>query len=59
MKVQAERCSARHVELHIARQRALGAKMVGDSDQPRRIEVLVVAAVVLVALVFAAHRGWI
>lgn len=59
MKVQAERCSDEHVELHIARQRALGAKMAGESDQPRRIEVLVVAAVVMLALVIAAHRGWV
>ena len=59
MKVQAERCSDEHVALHIARQRALGAKMVGESDQPRRIEVLVVAAVVMLALVVAAHRGWV
>jgi len=59
MKKQAVKCSEPHVKLHIKRQRALGEKMVGEHDMPRPIEMLVVTAVVLLALFFAAHRGWI
>lgn len=50
MRKHAERCTTNHVHLHIARQRNLGERMIGDHDKPRRIE-LVVCAALLVALV--------
>jgi hypothetical protein len=57
MKRQAEKVNPGLVQLHIKRQRALGERMVGESDRPRLVEFLCAAAVVLLAV--AKHQGWL
>ncbi len=52
-KLSAERCTDAQRELHVARQRNLGERMIGDHDRPRRIE-LVVSGVLFVAMVAVA-----
>lgn len=55
---QATKASPAQVRLHIARQRALGERMVGDHDGPRAFELFVTAVIVL-AVLFAHGRGWL
>lgn len=57
MKRQATKDSPAQVELHIERQRHLGERMIGDTDQPRLWDLLGTLAVV--ALIFVGTlRGW-
>lgn len=46
---QAERCNRAQVHLHIRRQRALGERLIGDHDRPRRIDLLI-TGLTLIAL---------
>lgn len=55
---QATRANSALVRLHIARQRALGPNMIRGSDQPRTVELLV-CAVLIIAVLFANGRGWL
>lgn len=60
MRKQAERCTTNHVHLHIARQRNLGERLIGDHDRPRRADLAVssIAVVVLVAVSAAYYFKW-
>lgn len=49
-KPAAERCTDAQRELHVARQRHLGERMIGDHDRPRRLD-LIVSGVAFIALV--------
>lgn len=49
MKTQATRCNRAQVQLHIQRQRALGERMIGDTDAPRRLD-LIATGLALIAL---------
>lgn len=54
---QATKASRAQVELHIARQRALGNRMIGDNDMPTRWDFLAtIATVAFIAL--GTLRGW-
>lgn len=54
---QAERATDAEIKLHVERQKALGEKMIGDSDNPVRIgELLVTAAVLIGMAVYAYHN---
>lgn len=60
MNLQAERCDRYEVKKHIYRQRTYGARLIGDHDRPRPIELAAtLAMVVCVSLYFAAkHYHW-
>jgi hypothetical protein len=58
MKTQATKASPEQVRQHIMRQRCLGERMIGESDQPKPFELFVTAVVVLVVL-FGHARGWL
>lgn len=51
MRNQATKANPAQVAQHIARQRRLGERMIGDNDQPTKLELLV-SGVVLLALIF-------
>lgn len=51
MRKQATKANRAQVELHIQRQRRLGERMIGDNDQPTRLE-LAVSGLVILALIF-------
>lgn len=57
MKRQATKDNRAQVELHIARQRHLGERMIGDNDQPSRWELLSTFAVVMLIFV-GPLQGW-
>lgn len=50
MKSQATKASPTQVHMHIRRQRALGSRLIGDNDSPRRIELLATALGLLILL---------
>lgn len=50
MKAQATKASPPQVELHIQRQRLLGERMIGDTDAPRKWDLIITLAAI-VALV--------
>lgn len=57
MKHQATKDNRAQVELHIARQRKLGERMVGDNDMPSRWDFI--GTLAIVALIFAGTLlGW-
>jgi hypothetical protein len=58
MKTQATKATQAKVRLHIARQRAMGERMIGDHDSPRWLE-LFVTAIMVVCVLVAESRGWI
>lgn len=60
-KVQAERCSIPQAKLHSARQQCLGERMLGDHDNPRRIELLItgLVLVIVVCIGYAKYKGWL
>lgn len=51
MRKQATKANRTQVELHIRRQRRLGERMIGDNDQPTRLE-LAVTGLAIVAVIF-------
>lgn len=55
---QATKASPAQVRLHIARQRALGERLINDHDAPRWFE-LFVTVIMVVAMLVAESRGWI
>lgn len=55
---QATKATPAQVRLHIARQRALGERLIGDHDRPRWFE-LFVTALMVVCMLVAESRGWI
>ena len=55
---QAERTTPQHVELHIKRQRALGEKMIGDTDKPRLRELLVTLIALAALAAWAYHNHY-
>lgn len=56
--VQATKATPEQVDLHIARQQALGERIIADTDQPRRIEFVAVGLIVLAAIAWAGDWGW-
>lgn len=57
MKRQATKDNRAQVELHIARQRNLGERMLGDNDKPSRWDLLVTLLAVGLVL-FGTFKGW-
>lgn len=56
---QAVKASPESVLAHIARQQVFGENAIRGRDWPRPVEILAVTGVCLVAIAFAAHRGWL
>lgn len=56
-KPMATRANHAQVQLHISRQRALGERLIGDHDKPRRID-LAATLIVLGAIVIGSFAGW-
>lgn len=52
MKTQAERCRTPLVKVHIERQKRLGERMIGESDKPRRLDLIVTAALLAAILAY-------
>lgn len=53
-KAQATKANQAQVELHIQRQRLLGERMIGDTDAPRKWDLIIsLAAVVAIVLIKA------
>jgi len=52
MRRQATKASQAQVELHIARQRRLGERMIGDNDQPTGLELAVTALLIAALIIF-------
>lgn len=57
MKRQAEKAQAVQIDQHIARQRNLGERAIGDHDKPRRWELAAVTSL-LVLIGFGLFAGW-
>lgn len=57
MRTQATKDNRAQVELHIGRQAQLGERMIGDNDRPKRWELIVTLAVIVV-LGFGTMKGW-
>lgn len=57
MKNQATKDNRAQVELHIGRQTQLGERMIGDNDRPKRWELIVTLAVIVI-LGFGTMKGW-
>lgn len=47
MKAQATKASTPQVELHIQRQRHLGERMIGDTDAPRKWDLIITLAAIV------------
>lgn len=57
-KPQAVRCSTPQVNLHIARQRRLGERMVGDHDRPRWLDLTVSAILLTCIFAYGWYKGY-
>lgn len=57
MKRQAERANKAQVELHIVRNRRLGEEAINDNDNPRKSELLVTLALILL-VIGGSLLGW-
>lgn len=57
MKRQAERANKAQVDLHIVRNRKLGEKAINDNDNPRKSELLVTLALILL-VIGGSLLGW-
>lgn len=54
---QAERCKQSEVEIHVARQKKLGERMIGDTDRPRLADFAITGACIVALLAYAYHKG--
>ncbi|WP_313453365.1 hypothetical protein [Stutzerimonas nitrititolerans] len=57
MKTQATRCSNAQAQLHSARQRTQGERLIGDHDRPRALDLAGSAAFLVAILLYGLYRG--
>lgn len=53
---QAERATDAEIKIHVERQKALGQKMVGETDRPRASELLFTLAGLIGMAIYAYHN---
>lgn len=52
MRRQATKANPAQVALHIARQRRLGERMIGDNDKPTKLELAVTGLAIIAMILF-------